>query len=181
MLSNLTGTAASWTLVGIAITSFFTALGIWFKHGPDRLRAANEAIANAAQAAITAKAAETSEMEKVLANYGAQIKDFRDEVHKYRNEIQAVRGELWASDRVSQQRGERISTMEIIIELLIAELDPNSFAVKQAKIMLHRLSGGDPHKSEALNNAEHAVADAKQTVRSASAARDDVKDAEAKK
>jgi hypothetical protein len=38
----LTGSAAQWTLVGIAITSFFTALGIWFKYGPDRTARRNE-------------------------------------------------------------------------------------------------------------------------------------------
>lgn len=126
---------------------------------PDRQRAGNES-----------KALNIGEMETILADYAEQIKTFRAEVHGYRNELQAVRGELLASDKISSQRSDRINNMVFIIELLISELerlDPSSVIVKQAKAMLRHMAGGDPKKSEALNVAETAVADAKQTVRSA--------------
>ncbi len=73
--------------------------------------------------------------------------------------------------------------MEIIIELLITELerlDPNSVIVRQAKLMLKRMNVGDPNKSDALNTAEGAVKDAKQTLRSTQETCDEVKQSEAK-
>lgn len=171
LLTN-SGSTALWTLVGIAVTSFFTALGIWFKYGPARMKAKNEE-----------KVIDQSGMEKVIINNTAQLKDFRDEVHKYRNEMQVLQGELWASNRVSNQRSDRIDTLETIIELLLSEierLDPNSIVVRQAKIMLRRVVA-EQGKSSALNTAEHAVADAKQTVVSATATCDEVRATESGK
>ena len=159
---ELFGLPVGTALQGGTFLTAIVALGIWWIRGaPDRHRAKNET-----------KLIDASEMEKVLADYATQVKAFRVEVHALRNELQALQGELRASDKVSQQRNERISTMELIIELLITELerlDPNSVIVRQAKMMMRRISGGfqDPTKSHEMNSAEAAVADAKQTVSSA--------------
>ena len=172
LAEHATGTTAAWTLVGIAITSFFTALGIWIKYGPDHKRAANEE-----------KVIEGTEMDRVLANLQQQVHEYRAEVHAYRNEVQALQGELSAATKVSNQRSDRIDTLELIIELLLSELeriDPHSIIVRQAKIMLRRVSANDPAKSAALNVVEHAVADAKQTVRSTERAADEIRVNEAK-
>jgi hypothetical protein len=69
-MSILTGTAAGWATFAAIIGAAFTALGIWFKHGPDRRRAQNEL------AQI-----ETYEAELIRTDYAKQIKDFRMEVH----------------------------------------------------------------------------------------------------
>ncbi len=173
MIPALTGSAAAWATFAAIVAAAFTALGIWFRHGPDRKRADNER-----------KALDATEMERILADYADQIKAFRLEVHGYRNEVQAVRGELLASEKVSSQRSDWIQDMMFVIELLISELeriDPQSLIVKQAKAMLKRMGDVDPAKSDALNTAEHAVRDAKQTVKSATAAVAEVKQSEGSK
>jgi hypothetical protein len=149
---------------GGLVTLFVAIMGgvtMWIRGMADRGRVVNET-----------KALDATQMEKVLADYAIQVQAFRGEVHELRNELQAVRGELHDSDRVSQQRNERISTMELIVELLITELarlDPGSIIVAQARMMMRRVGSwhGDPSKSHEMNSAEGAVADAKQTVASA--------------
>ncbi len=173
-MTALTGSFAQWALFGTVVTAFFTALGLWIKHGPDRGRVANER-----------KAIDLGEMEKVIAGYTTQLKEFRDEVHALRNELHAVKGELLASDRVGDQRSNWISDMMYIIELLIAELekiDPLSPTVKQAKAMLKRMGakGSDGSKSEALEAAETSARDARQSARSAEHTVDEIELNEAK-
>jgi hypothetical protein len=71
--------------------------------------------------------------------------------------------------------------MAIIFELLITGLeriDPNSIIVRQAKLMLNRTNRGSSYKSNALATAEHAKRDAEQTIRSATAAVEELKHGE---
>ncbi len=137
------------------------ALRYWIQGHPERSRVKNER-----------KTIDMGEMDKRLADYADQVKDFRKEVHGLRNELQTALAEQLTSDKLSDQRSNWINDMLFIIELLIAELDrldPKSPTVKQAKMMLKRIKaqGTDPLKTEAMNTAETAVRDAKQTVRSA--------------
>ena len=128
---------------------------------PDRRRADNEA-----------QIIEGSEIDSVIAELRAQLKEYRAEVHFFRNEVQALQGELKTANRFSNQRADRIETLQIIVELLLSELeklDPDSLVVKQAKIMLRRTATEprDPSESEAMATARGTVRDAKQAVRSA--------------
>lgn len=162
------GTLPQW---GALVAIIAGVLIWWIKTGPERGRVANER-----------KQIDITEMDKVLADYAKQIAEFRKEVHGYKNEVQAVRGELWASERLSSQRNNWNSDMVFIIELLISELerlDPKSAIVKQAKAMIKRMGVDDPNKSDALNTAETAVRDAKQTVRSTEHAVDEINATEA--
>ncbi len=143
------------------IFAAFMALRYWIQGSPERSRVRNET-----------KVLDISEMDKRLADYAQQVKDFRTEVHSLREDLQKALAEQLTSDKLSDQRSNWINDMLFIIELLITELeriDPKSAIVKQAKMMLKRIKaqGTDPLKSESLNIAETAVRDAKQTVRSA--------------
>ena len=151
------GTIPQW---GTLFAILGGALIWWIKTAAERGRVTNERLA----LTTTAEA-------NLRDEYAVQLRDFRDEVRKYRNELQAVQGELMVSDRLSSQRSGWNTDMMFIIELLVSELerlDPTSKAVKQAKAMLKRMAGegNDPAKSDALNTAETAVVDAKQALRS---------------
>lgn len=160
-LSHLTGTTAQWAQFAALLAIIMGGIRVWIKGLPERGRVANER-----------KVIEISETDRLIASYEVTVKAFRAEVHGYRNDLQAVQGELLASDKVSSQRHNWINDMMFIIELLITELerlDPKSPTVKQAKAMLKRMGGGsgdDAAKSEAMNVAETAARDARQTVRS---------------
>ena len=155
------GVVPQWGMFATLLTIAGGVITAWIKFGPERKRAANEE-----------KAIDATGMDKLLADYGKQVDQFRREVHALRNELQAVRIELQASDRISQQRNERISTMELIIELLISELErispegKKNPIIRQAKLMLRRISGigDDPNQSHEMNSALAAEADAEQTV-----------------
>lgn len=173
--SALSGSFLSWGTFLSLVTIIVGAITVWIKGYPDRGRVANERMV-----------IESSEMEKVIANYEITVKGFRDEVHGLRNELQIVRGELFASDKVGDQRNNWINDMMFIIELLISEverLDPKSPTIKQARAMLHRMGGNsskDADKSEAMNTAETAARDARQTVRSTEHAVEEIAAKEAK-
>ena len=156
-MPELSGSFAQWALFGTAITAFFTALGIWFKHGPDRKRAANEA-----------QLIEINEAEMIRTDYAKQIRDFRMEVHGYRNDVHVLQARLEKSESVSRQRSDRITNMMFIIRLLISELKRHgpSIIVDQAEAMLRQMGEMDDgiNKSPALNAAEHAAQAAEVTV-----------------
>ncbi len=148
------------TLFTVLVAGLMTTR-YWIQGSPERSRVRNER-----------KTIDMVDMDKRLADYADQVKDFRKEVHGLRNELQTALAEQLTSDKLSDQRSNWINDMLFIIELLIAELerlDPKSAIVKQAKMMLKRIKdqGTDPSKTEAMNIAETAVRDAKQTVRSA--------------
>lgn len=156
-MPELSGSFAQWALFGTAVTAFFTALGIWFKHAPDRRRAANEL-----------EQIKINEAELIRTDYTKQIKDFRLEVHGYRNDLAVIQLRLEKSESVSRQRSDRINNMMFIIRLLISELKRHgpSIIVDQAEAMLRQMGETDEgaNKSPALSAAEHAEQAASLTV-----------------
>lgn len=155
---------------GGTLLTLLLLLGVWWVRGiPDRGRVKNEG-----------KVIDNAEAEKIRTDYAAQIKDFRAEVHGYRNELAAIAARLTASESVSRQRSDRINNMMFIIRLLISELrrlDPTSIIVKQAEAMLQQMEPETSRTNDALSVAEGAVADAEQTVVSATATVDEIKHA----
>lgn len=145
----------------------------WIRGAPDRQRADNEA-----------DQIKINEAELIRTDYAKQIRDFRLEVHGYRNDLQDITFRLSQSEAQSKRRGDKITMMAFVLKLVMAELrrlDPDNQVMGQAESLLGQIMDeGDPSKSDALNTAEHAVADAKQTVRTTTATRDEVRAAEAK-
>ncbi len=173
-LSHIGGSFVDWGIFASLLTIVMGGITVWIKGMPDRGRVQNER-----------KVIDLGEMAQVIANYEVTVKGFRDEVHGLRNELQAVRGELLASDKVGDQRHNWISDLMFIIDLLISEverLDPKSATVKQARAMLKRMGGtsDDAAKSDAMNIAEAAARDARQTVRSTEHAVEEIGAKEAK-
>ena len=180
MISQLTGTAAQWGLLASFIVAACTTLGIWLKSRPDQTRADNEA-----------KAQETDEQAVIRTYNIEQIKGWRREVHEVNERLHAV---LLEQDRSNRAITEATSVirgyendrraMMLLIKLMVADMrkkDPSNPLIAHSELVLSHLSDAhDPNKSDALNNAETAVADAKQTVLSATATFDEVKSAEGK-
>lgn len=153
---------------GTLLTACLIAVGLWIRGYPERMRASNEG--------KTIAAAEASE----------RYKAWRLEIHELKNEIAKVSakqvitdGQLSESLAVNRHLRTQMTTMLFLIRLLISELkrlDPKSAIVKQAELTLGEMDQhSDPNKSDALNTAETAVQDAKQTVRSAQATCEEVK------
>lgn len=106
------------------------------------------------------------------ADYAAQIRNFRDEVHGYRNELQALQGRLNRAESASRLRADRITNMTFIIRLLISELlrlDPDSIIVQQAEALLKQMEDGEHPPMGAAETADRAVAKAQDTVKAAKA------------
>lgn len=141
----------------------------WIIGVPERMRVANEG-------KITA-AAELAE----------RYKAWRVEVHGLKNDLMVVAGKqeecnkaLAEAHAVNRHNESQMSTMLFLIRLLIRELErlaPDSIIVQQAKITLEQLghTPPDPGKSDALNVAEGAVRDAKQTLASTRETREEVR------
>lgn len=188
MISALSGQPIQWAILVTLVTATFGALGIWLKTRPDKMRAENEAvIIHNAESAL-------------------RFKEFREEVHSYKNQVAKLLAAQVLSDKkyielekllthalaTSGVRRDQMNNMMNLIALLIAEverIDPKSIIVPQAKAllksmreasMLTDLPTPDPMKSDALNNAEHAVHDAEQTVRTTVQTVKEVKASEAR-
>lgn len=137
--------------MAVGVASFFTALGIWFRYGPDRHRASNE--------------------EKVIDNaeVASRLREFRAEVHALRNELQAVSGELHAAQSQSQRRGDKLNMVLFILKMVMDELsakDPGNVVLRNAKTLLERVEA-DPNgseKSRVLRAAEDTVSTAQRAV-----------------
>src|SRR5687768_16702983 len=112
------GTLPQW---GMFITLLMILAGmitVWIKGMPERKRADNESAKLRGE------------------QYADQIKDFRDEVHGYRNDLHILQTRLNKAESASRLRADRITNMTFIIRLLISELrriDPNSIIVAQAE------------------------------------------------
>ncbi len=177
------GTIFQGATLAAIVTAILTALGIWFRYGPDRTRAENEA-----------KVIDNTEMAR-------QYKEWRAEVHALKEEIAKCTARQFVNDKrhlqvekmlteamvVSTARKEQMNNMMSLIELLIAELDridADSIIVSQAGLLLKQMRytsnksvdpfKGDPLKSEALNAAENTIEVAKDAVRSATSTRKEV-------
>lgn len=141
------------------------AVTVYIKGIPERTRARNEGAGQESNA-------ETA----IRKEYVDQIREFRKEVHGYRNDLQIIAIRLNTSESISRQRGDRIRNMLFIIRLLISELkriDPTSIVVSQAEAMIEQMVRDNvdsieplPPESGALHAAKDAVADAKDTLAS---------------
>ena len=128
-------------LIGLAI--------VYIKGIPSRIRANSEA-----------KQADN-------ADYSAQIKDFRDEVHGYRNDLHLLQARLAESETASRFKAVQITNMTFIIRLLITELqrlDPQSFIVKQAETLLKQMDMLEVLPTTAAESAQDTVRAAQATV-----------------
>jgi hypothetical protein len=158
------GTLPQWGSFLSLVAIIMGGIIVYIKGIPERGRVRNEATVIDVDADTVLR-----------AEYVEQIKEFRREVHGYRNELQVIQGELTRSESASRRRGDRIRNMEFVIRLLVSELkrlQPNgSIVVDQAEAMMAQMDrdGAEDgrHKSTALQSAETAVTAARKTVRSA--------------
>ena len=170
------GTIFQGGLLAAFVTTALTALGVWFKYGPDRTRAENEGavIRNAEDA--------------------RQHRAWQDEVRTLRNDVLKLITRQTELERLlthalatSSVRKEQMDAMLTLIELLIDDidrLDKNSIIVVQAKLLLKQMRAAanrkvdpfvnNPHQSDALNAAEHTVEAAEETKVAAMAAHKEV-------
>lgn len=162
---------------GGTLAACLTMLGIvgraWIVGVPERIRAANEGRVTAA--------AELSE------RYAA----WRVEVHGLKNELMKVAGKQADCDKalaeahsVNRHNESQMSTMLFLIRLQNRELErlaPDSIIVQQVRSTLEQLGHNppDPSKSEALNTAEGAERDARQTLASTKETRKEIERTEA--
>lgn len=141
-----------WVILGTILTACMTALGLYFKHRPDQTRADTEALV-------------ASNADVVL-----RFKEFREEVHGYKNEVMRLQGELAQVRRqlsaaldTSARRGDKLNMLRFILSMLIDELaakDPKNKVLAQARAMLSRIDD-EPHQldgSDTLHKAEDAHA-----------------------
>lgn len=140
---------------------------VWIIGIPERLRAANEGKVAAA------------------AELADRFKAWRAEVHDLKNETMKVAAKQAVCDKALSAAHTLNDQLVFLIELMISEMeahDPKSKIVKRARTMFKRLAdiSADPDKSDALNTAELAVHDAKQTVISAKDTCEEVKRSEDK-
>lgn len=123
------------------------------------------------------------------ADYASQIKEFRDEVHGYRNELHLVLNRLSLSESTSRRRGDRIKNMLFVLRLVMGELrkhDPKNSILEQAETMLSQMDEGEESdigsiKSNPLRAAEDTMHAAKSTLHTAERTVSEVKATEAVK
>lgn len=146
--------------VSAALIVAFGTIIIWYIRGwPERKRAMNETTA------LTAK------IEEDLRGEAAErFKEFREEVHGLRNELQKARAELDQAAAKSMRRGDRLNMMRFILLMVIDELaakDPSNKVLAQARLLLSRIEDEphQPNSSDALTKAEDTVDAANATVR----------------
>lgn len=141
------------------ILALVGALGYWIKGLPERGRVKNEA------SILTAKIEEDMRGEAAV-----RFREFREEVHALRNELQRVEGKLHTSMVESVRRSDKLNMVLFILRMVMDELhvkDPESRILDQARTLLGRLEN-EPHQkdnSAALNAAEDTVDAANSAVR----------------
>lgn len=136
--------------------------GVWYIRGmPDRTRAKNEGqVINDADDAL-------------------KRKEWRAEIHTIKNELAVSAAELVKCNQLATAATARSEQLMFLYELLLSEAeahDPTSKIVQRARLSFNRISTDlkDPSKSDVLNTAETAVADATQTLASTKEARAEV-------
>jgi hypothetical protein len=130
---------------------------VWIRGIPERRRVENEA-----------RAMDIDEAEKIRTDYAQQIRDFRKEVHGYRNDLQNMEARLSQSESTSRRRSDVIKDMMFIIRLLISELkrtEPQSIIVGQAEAMLARMDVPGVETGDPLSKAKETEACAHATVK----------------
>lgn len=136
---------------GTLLTAILIAIGLWIRGMPERHRAKNEG-----------KAIDD-------ADEAQKRREWREEVHAIKNELAKVVAELVKCNRIATTAAALNEQLMFLFELLLSEAeahDPASKIVQRARLSFNRISKDlkDPSKSDALNIAETAVEDAKQTL-----------------
>lgn len=166
MFSGLAENGVSWTTVFVGLLNILVG-GVLVSL--IRTRPAIKKIAN------EGRKIQVDEHALIRTDYVRQITDLRVAIHDMRNELQIVNSNQLKTDRMlaestatNRHNKDQMSTMLFLIRLLISELkrlDPDSIIVAQAEATLAQMTqADDPSKSPLRNVAEHALADAKQTV-----------------
>lgn len=156
------GTLPQWGMLVTLLTIAGGMVTAWIRNKPAWVRAQSDA--------DTASGAQ----------YAAQITEFRNEVHKYRNELMLVQARLTMAEGESRRRGDRITMMTLIIHLLIGELkrlDPASETVKQAETLLDRMRQGETDADDGVSDTLGA---AQKTTRAAQNTENQIKAEEAR-
>ncbi len=161
MLSALPpGTVPQWATFAALLTIIMGAVTVYIRGIPARMLARNDG-----------DKIKIDEAEKIRTDYSEQIKEFRLEVHGYRNELHVVSARLATSEATSMRRGDKLSMMAFVVRLVLDELrrlNPHNQVIEQAETLLDQLERPDPPlsgKSPALGAAEHTVDAAKEAVR----------------
>lgn len=104
---------------------------------------------------------------------GAQLaeryKEWRKEIHDIKNDLAVSAAELTKCNKLALAANATNEQLMFLMELMISEMemhDASSKIVQRARLMFNRINKDlkDPNKSDALNTAEIAVEDAKQTL-----------------
>lgn len=177
------GTPFQGITAATVLALFALSFRSWLVNRPIMARAENER-----------KIIDDADAARLRREFDDLNKQNRQDIHDLKDRLAGAIAAQHLSDKqlleaASVQRQDRadMNSMVFLIRLLISEIkrldpDPNNKIIEQAEVVLaHMGRGSDPTKSDALNTAEHAVSDAKQTVRSATAACEEVKTSEAKK
>jgi hypothetical protein len=104
---------------------------VYIKGIPARVRAYSER-----------EAQDTKAASDIRDEYALRYKETRIEVHALRNELQAVRGELAASQTKSTRRGDKLNMVLFILQMVMDELhakEPTNKVLTQARTLLGRV------------------------------------------
>lgn len=150
---------------GTLLTAIMIAVGLYIRGMPDRARAKNEGRVNDD------------------ADEAMKRRERREEIHAIKNELGKAVAQVAECNRIATAATTLNEQMLFLFELLLSELehsDPASKIVQRARLMFNRISTDlkDPSKSDALNTAENAVQDARQTLVSTKETCEEVKRSE---
>lgn len=152
MLSSiglLPGTVPQWGAFLSLLAILMGAVTVYIRGIPERLRARNEADKIKIDAA-----------EKIRTDYANQIRDFRAEVHGYRNDLHVITARLATSEATSRHRADKLRMMAFIVRLVLEELrsiNPNNKVIGQAEDLLDELGKSEP-KGQTDKPADQAAA-----------------------
>jgi hypothetical protein len=130
---------------------------------------------------IERKTVETAEATERYRAWRLDIHDLKNDIARVSAKQVITDGQLSAALAINRHLRSQMTTMLFLVGLLISELkrlDPKSVIVRQAEMTLEEMEShtqADPSKSDAMNIAETAVADAKQTLASTKETCEEVK------
>ncbi len=143
------GTIPQWGAFLSLLGILMGAVTVYIRGIPERLRARNEADKIKIDAA-----------EKIRTDYAAQIREFRAEVHGYRNDLQVITARLATSEATSRHRADKLRMMAFIVRLVLEELrsiNPKNRVIGQAEDLLDELGKSEP-KGQGAKPADGATA-----------------------
>lgn len=150
------GTLPQWLMLASIMAGIII---VYIRTGPARGRVKIEADTLAAKIE-----------EDLRGEAAVRFREFRDEVHGLRHELQLAQNELRKSVTQSVRRGDKLNMVLFILRMVMDELhakDPKNKTLAQARTLLERVED-EPHQaggSAALNKAEDTVDEANATVR----------------